>query len=188
MILGLRPSNSANLFASSLAFAKDKSFLISLLYTPLNDLIWALYLPKATSNASLISPRVALCLAAITAKSSKFSVPDLAACVKAFKLVATFWLSLPAFILAKRSSWEDLTIWLSTSRICRGSSFSSLYLLTPTIMSWPLSIRACFLAAASSIRNFGMPASMAFVMPPNSSTSSISAHALLAISLVRFST
>ena len=52
-----------------LAFSKDGSFFISLLYTPLNDRICALYLPNFFSNASEISPKVALSLAASTAKS-----------------------------------------------------------------------------------------------------------------------
>ena len=60
--------------------------------------------------------------------------------------------------------------------------------LTPIILSIPLSIRACFLAAASSIFSFGKPLSIAFAIPPNSSISSINAQALSAISLVKYST
>ena len=52
-----------------------------------------------------------------------------------------------------------------------------IYPPTPTIISCPESIRACLRAAASSIRSFGMPASIALVIPPSSSTSSISCHA-----------
>jgi hypothetical protein len=43
------------------------------------------------------------------------------------------------------------TIWLSTSKICNGSSFA--FVIAPTIIS-PLSMRACFLAATSSILSF----------------------------------
>ena len=51
---------------------------------------------------------------------------------------------------------------------------------TPTIFWWPESMRACVRAAASSIFSFGMPASMAFAMPPSSSTSWICAQAFCA--------
>ena len=51
------------------------------------------------------------------------------------------------------------------------------YLLTP-ITGWrPESMRAWVRAAASSIRSFGMPASMALAMPPAASTSSMCAQA-----------
>ena len=52
----------------------------------------------------------------------------------------------------------------------------------------PLSMRACVFAAASSMRSFGRPSSMAFAMPPIFSTSSIWARALAARSCVRRST
>ena len=44
--------------------------------------VTALCLPKTTSKASDISPKVALFFAAITAKPNKFSSPDFAALVK----------------------------------------------------------------------------------------------------------
>ena len=47
------------------------------------------------------------------------------------------------------------TRWLSTSRMSTGSSFASLYLLTPTITSAPESTRACFCAALSSVLYLG---------------------------------
>ncbi|MCY1494509.1 hypothetical protein D9M68_283810 [compost metagenome] len=134
-------------------------------------MICALYLPKTVSNASLISPNVALFLAASTASSNKLPLPDLAASVNLCNVSFTFSVFLVAFILSNCSNCCLRTIWLSTSKICNGSSFSKRYLFTPTIMSWLESIRACFLAAASSILNLGIPASMALVIPPNSSTS-----------------
>ena len=46
------------------------------------------------------------------------------------------------------------------------------------ITGWrPESMRACVRAAASSIRSFGMPSSMARAIPPAFSTSSMCAHA-----------
>ncbi len=59
------------------------------------------------------------------------------------------------------------------------SHLRSRYLFTPTIVSLPESICACRLAAASSIRIFGKPVSIARVIPPNFSTSSISVHAFV---------
>jgi len=41
-----------------------------------------------------------------------------------------------------------------------GASFSSLYWFTPTMMSFPESMRACFFAAASSMRILGIPVSI----------------------------
>ena len=63
------------------------------------------------------------------------------------------------------------------SRTSIGSSFASRYLFTPTTTSSPVSIRAWRPVAASSMRSFGMPASIAFVMPPSASTSSINSLA-----------
>ena len=53
---------------------------------------------------------------------------------------------------------------------------------------WPESMRACVRAAASSMRILGMPASMAFDMPPAFSTSWMCAQARLARSWVSRST
>ncbi len=62
------------------------------------------------------------------------------------------------------------------------SGVASRYLLTP-ISGWrPESIRAWVRAAASSMRSFGIPASMAFVIPPAASTSWMCAQALRASS------
>ncbi len=68
------------------------------------------------------------------------------------------------------------------------SGFSTLYLLTPTTTSSPRSIRAWRPAADSSMRSLGMPDSTALVMPPSSSTSSMSAWAFSTRSLVSAST
>ena len=53
------------------------------------------------------------------------------------------------------------------------SSCARRYLLTPTITSAAESIFAYRRAADSSMRNFGIPETIALVIPPNSSTSSI---------------
>jgi hypothetical protein len=45
--------------------------------------------------------------------------------------------------------------------------------VTPITGLLPESMRACVRAAASSMRSFGMPASMALAMPPSASTSSM---------------
>ena len=68
-----------------------------------------------------------------------------------------------------------------------GSSVLSLYLLTPTITSLPLSMRACFSAAAASILSLAQPLSTAWVMPPMASTSSMIFQAASAMSWVSFS-
>jgi hypothetical protein len=73
------------------------------------------------------------------------------------------------------------------SRISIGSSLAGRYLLTPTITSLPLSMRACFSAALASIFSLAQPDSTACVMPPMPSTSSMMAHAASAISCVSFS-
>mmetsp|Transcript_20884 Transcript_20884/g.39199 ORF Transcript_20884/g.39199 Transcript_20884/m.39199 type:complete len:222 (+) Transcript_20884:845-1510(+) len=91
------------------------------------------------------------------------------------------------FTLSKRAIWLSRTFVLSMANTSTRSSFSNLYLLTPTITSLPESIRACLRAAASSIRNLGMPESTAFAMPPISSISAIISFALATKSSVRAS-
>ena len=51
------------------------------------------------------------------------------------------------------------------------------YLLTPMTGWRPESIRAWVRAAASSTRSFGIPASIAWAIPPACSTSAMCAHA-----------
>ena len=135
IILGRRPSFLANSSASCLAFSKLLSSFISLLYTPLKDLICALYLPKTVSKAVLISPRVARFLAASTANSSRLPSPVFAQWVNFSSESSTFSVFRVALIRSNCSSCCLRTIILSTSKICNGSSFSNLYLLTPTIVS-----------------------------------------------------
>ena len=60
--------------------------------------------------------------------------------------------------------------------------------LTPMTGWRPESMRAWVRAAASSMRSLGMPASMAAVIPPASSTSSMCAQARAARSAVSRST
>ena len=75
------------------------------------------------------------------------------------------------------SSCSRRTAALSTLSTSRRSSSASRYLLTP-ITGWrPESIRAWVRAAASSMRSFGSPWSIARAMPPAASTSWMCAHA-----------
>ncbi|OWK22341.1 hypothetical protein AJ88_08560 [Mesorhizobium amorphae CCBAU 01583] len=67
-------------------------------------------------------------------------------------------------------------------------SFSGRCALTPTRVCSPESMRAWVRAAASSMRSFGMPFSIAAAMPPRLSTSSIWASARAARSCVSRST
>ena len=62
---------------------------------------------------------------------------------------------------------------LSTFSMSIGGSSAARYMLTPTTACSPASMRACVRAAASSMRSFGMPASIALAMPPSASISSI---------------
>ena len=135
--------------------------------------------------ASEISPTVALARVASIASARRLPVPDSAACLIAEIAVVALFSSLSCLRVARRASCPLNTAALSISRISTLSSLSEAYLLTPTITSSPLSIKACFLAAASSILSLGMPVSIACAMPPRSSTSSISDHARSAMELVR---
>ena len=83
MILGLRPSSSANLSASSLAFLNDSLSDDSEEYTPEILRITALYLPKTFSNANDISPSVARFRAASMERANKLPSPLIADCDKA---------------------------------------------------------------------------------------------------------
>ena len=157
-------------------------------YIPEIERITAVYLPAAFSTAIDISPNVALFFAASTDNSSKLALPELHDAVIVSSALITSASSLFSLSSLSLLICDFLTEALSTSRISMGSSLSSLYLLIPTITSFPASILACFLAAASSIRILGIPVSIALVIPPSSSTSSISFHAFCASSSVRFST
>ena len=92
----------------------------------------------------------------------------------------------PCSCSSRATCWRRTSV-LSTSRISRGSSLSSRYLLTPTMISWPESMWACRRAAASSMRILGSPALMAAAMPPCSSTSWMWSQALCISSSVRLS-
>ncbi len=67
-------------------------------------------------------------------------------------------------------------------------SSSARNLFTPTMVCRPESIRAWARAAASSMRSFGMPASIALAMPPRPSTSRMCSQARATMSAVSFST
>ena len=189
IILGRLPFFTAKSSDKARAFLKVSLFCISILYTP--EIVWffAIYLPNTVSIASDISPSVALSLAAVTAISNKFPVLFLQAEINALNDAFTFSLSLLAFMLLSLSICNFLTAVLSTSNISSSlSSFDKRFVFTPTIISFPLSILACFLAAACSILIFGIPVSIAFVIPPSSSISWMCFQDFSAISCVNFST
>ena len=66
---------------------------------------------------------------------------------------------------------------MSTLSTSMASSASTRYLFTPMTGWRPESMRAWVRAAASSMRSFGMPSSMAWAMPPGSVTSWMCAQA-----------
>mmetsp|Transcript_8330 Transcript_8330/g.15727 ORF Transcript_8330/g.15727 Transcript_8330/m.15727 type:complete len:231 (-) Transcript_8330:631-1323(-) len=163
-----------------------------------------MYLPNAASIASEISPTVALALAARTASPRRFRLsrfsgssqdgggaPGVALCRDTCSIAASSSLTSSSlrvcFKLSNRAIWDSRTFVLSIARTSTRSSFSNLYLLTPTMTSLPESIRACLRAAASSMRNFGMPESTALAIPPSSSTSAMISFALATKSSVKAS-
>ena len=114
-------------------------------------------------------------------------MPERAASVSAARHAFTFVASRVARIRARRATCCSRTLWLSTSRMSTGSSFASLYLLTPTITSAPESTHACFCAALASIFSLAQPLATALTMPPIASTSSMMACAFPAICWVSVS-
>ena len=143
--------------------------------------------PYTFSRASEISPTVARARAASTASASRLPSPDSAAAVSAFNARSQAAASRSRRTRSRRATWASRTAVLSMSSTSTSGSSSSWYLFTPTITSSPRSMRACFRAAASSIRSLGMPDSTAFVMPPRASTSSISLRASTTMAPVRLS-
>ncbi len=77
---------------------------------------------------------------------------------------------------------------LSTRSTSSLSSAAGRNVFTPISFCRPASMRAWVRAAASSMRIFGMPCSMALAMPPARSVSSMCAHARSARSCVSRST
>lgn len=144
-------------------------------------------LPHIFSNAKLISPTVALFLAASIANSSRLPLPVFAHTVNARSDASILPLSLDALTLLILSIYFLRTVVLLISSVSNGSSLSNLYLFTPTITSEPASILAYLLAADSSIRAFGIPDMIAYVIPPISSTSLIIFSASSSNSFVKVS-
>ncbi|MNY09641.1 hypothetical protein D3C86_1425730 [compost metagenome] len=106
--------------------------------------------------------------------SRRFPVPVFAVSRILFRISSTFEESLFDFIEFNLSICFLLTSVLSISRISISFCFKSdLKELMPMMNSSPLSIFACLMADASSILIFGIPASMALVIPPSFSTSSM---------------
>lgn len=75
-----------------------------------------------------------------------------------------------------------LSIWRTSTSA--SEPLPAAYLFTPTMTCLPESMAACWRAEHSSIFSLGSPATMASVMPPMPSTSSISAAARRSISSV----
>jgi hypothetical protein len=119
--------------------------------------------------------------------ASRLPWPDCAAAVSACERGLHLGAVARGLDLLQAGDLPSRTLTLSTSRISTGSSLASLYLLTPTMTSLPLSMRACFSAALASILSLAQPLSTAWVMPPMASTSSMMAQALSAMSWVSFS-
>ncbi len=139
-----------------------------------------------------ISPTVALARAASMASASRLvaRVPSESRAAAVSRSSAA-WHAASSRSARSRSSlaiWPARTAELSTLRTSNGSSSATTYRLTPITGWWPASIRAWVRAAASSIRIFGMPASMALAMPPAASTSSMCSQARWARSWVSRST
>mmetsp|Transcript_13725 Transcript_13725/g.30267 ORF Transcript_13725/g.30267 Transcript_13725/m.30267 type:complete len:278 (-) Transcript_13725:1382-2215(-) len=191
---GLRPcccsksSTCCCTLSNSWAASSDTPLNVSS-YAPLTTLVTATCRPHVFSRALLISPRVALALAASTASNSRLgaSPGGLAeACDNLSRQSNTVLSSRLSLTRRIDSICARSTAVLSILNTSMGFC-SVMYLFTPTTTSLPASMRACFLVAASSIRNFAMPLSMAFVMPPSPSTSSIISIACLSSSSVRLS-
>ena len=128
----------------------------------------------------MISPTVAFTLAASTASSKRLPVLFSAALVRFLSFSITIELSLSALLRANLSSCLFRTKALSTFKTSIFTSSWAAYRFTPTMTWRPESIRACVRAAASSILILGIPASIAFAIPPRSSISSICCNAFLA--------
>ena len=101
------------------------------------------------------------------------------------------WVTASSRSARSRSSFAiccSRTARLATFSTSSSSSWSTVNLLTP-ITGWrPESMRAWVRAAASSMRIFGMPCSMALAMPPACSTSWILSQPFRASCSVSFST
>ena len=152
-------------------------------------LMFALYLPKLSSMASLISPKVTLLRAASMQISNRFPFPERADSFNVSRISTTFSAFRFAFICSSLSICFLRTSELSMSRISSSICFwADLKEFTPIMNSSPLSIFACFFAAASSILILGIPASIALVIPPSFSTSSMNFIASSIMSWVRLST
>ena len=187
-IRGRRPWRRSKPSTATRTVSTSADPAASLRYTPEMVRIWAVWRPKTTSRASLISPTVAPARAASTARANRLSPSPVrppastarAASVSRAMLACHATGSRSARSRRSLSSCSARTAPLSTFSTSMGSSTSGRYLLTPMTGCWPESMRAWVRAAASSMRSLGMPASMAAVMPPAASTSSMWAQALRA--------
>ena len=115
--------------------------------------------------------------AAATASASRLPSPVAAARVSAASARSTAAESRAWRSAASRATCASRTAPASTRRTSIAGLASRAYLLTPTTVSRPVSMRAWRRAAASSMRRFGRPCSMARTMPPSASTSWMWAHA-----------
>ena len=136
--------------------------------------------------ASLISPTVAWARAASMHRASRLPSPR-APSVSADSASRQASSSRSARSVSSFASCSERTRALSTLRISIGSSSSTGYWFTPMSACRPESNRAWVRAAASSMRSFGNPASIALAIPPAASTSWMCAQARCARSWVSVS-
>ena len=122
------------------------------------------------------------------ATANRFPSPVSAQTVRASRARAHALSSRSARSRSSLATWSARTWALSTRNTSSGGSESGRYMLTPTTTWRPESMRPCVRAAASSMRSFGIPASMALRIPPVSSTSAMCCRARSARSAVRRST
>ncbi len=129
-----------------------------------------------------------LARAALMERSSRLPSLSLAHFVRASRAAATAPESRVERSSFSRLIWFSRTAVLSIVSTRIGLSWAGRYLLSPTMVCRPESISAWVRAAASAMRILGRPASIALVMPPCSSHSTICAEALRASSWVSHST
>ena len=185
-IRGWRPSRRVNCSTRSRTRATPGPSPTSLRYTPLIVRIGAVCRPNTSSSAALISPTVARARAASIDSLSRLAsgssprcrrrgaAPRRATPSRASSHAA--W-SRSARRVRSLAICSARTAELSTLSTSMSSAVSGRNTLTPTTGWRPESMRAWVRAAASSMRSLGSPASIALVIPPARSTSSMCAHA-----------
>mmetsp|Transcript_37577 Transcript_37577/g.91340 ORF Transcript_37577/g.91340 Transcript_37577/m.91340 type:complete len:249 (+) Transcript_37577:326-1072(+) len=187
-IRGRRPSEASN--SSTLRRTEWYSSTVSSEAPELNDEPYApwtrppvgAYRPHWDSIASDISPSVHRAAAHSMQRLRRLlgfapadvisPAPELSAnFFNACCALASSRFSLTLFIRASCCSrTSELSIWRTSTRSLASSSALIWYLFTPTTVSFPESIRPCFIVALSSIMSLACPLLMKAVIPPFSST------------------